>query len=104
MISLIPILACLVVKAEISPDSVCQSACGLVASFDQCKLSLARRDTCLHLQKDLSGNLVYELGKVAGHGPISVKEAEALVIAEDNNCFAMYYEQDDIKRFASYVD
>jgi hypothetical protein len=47
---------------------------------------------------------VYELGKVAGHGPISVKEAEALVIAEDNNCFAMYYEQDDIKRFASYVD
>lgn len=92
------------VAGEISADALCQSACGLIASADDCKLVVAKGNNCANLQRDASGKFVYELGNKAGYTDLSVTEAHDLVMAEENNCFAMYYDVPELRSSATYCD
>ena len=82
-------------------DAVCQSACGLVASADDCKRCVTQGNICLYLQRNQTGSLVFEDGSISGYQAVSIGEAKALVLAEDNNCFAMF-EKNNWLSSASY--
>ena len=92
------------VRAEIQGDVVCQSACGLVADAGECRLSVSKGNYCQNLLRNANGKLVYEVGMIEGFTPVSVADATSMVQAEDNNCFAMYYEKAELRAFASYCE
>lgn len=89
-------------RTESSLDAICQSACGLVVSGDECKISVAHEGTCLHLRTTPAGNIVYLLLDESEYPHLTVEKAKSWVMADENNCFAMYYENPSLKEFASY--
>jgi hypothetical protein len=80
---------------------VCQSACGLVDSVDNCKRCESQGDICLNLHKNQTDGLVFNEISQSSSRAVTVQEAKALVFAEDNNCLAMF-EKKNLMTSASY--
>ena len=85
----------------IDAQAACQSACGLVASADACKRSVAERGVCKMLLTD--GETLRYGEKLTGRfSPLTINEATALVSAPSDNCFAMCYDNAQCKPNGSY--
>ena len=82
-------------------QAACQSACGLVASADACKLAIADKGNCKMLLTN-GETLKYSEKATGGFHPLTVIEATELISAPYGNCFAMCYENAACKPVGSY--
>lgn len=90
-------------QAEIQPDAICMSLCGLLADTTKdCKLTTASGAVCERLFYDASNNLVYEAGIIPGQRPVTVAEALVQVRAKDDNCYAMCYNDSKCRGVGSH--
>lgn len=90
------------VSADIPGDIVCPSACGLFASSDQCRDKGTSGNFCSSLEKMPGGKVRFNPGHIKEGNRLTIKEAQALVQAPGNNCFAMYYERHSLRSEAAY--
>jgi hypothetical protein len=82
-------------------DALCQSACGLVDSADNCKRCVSQGDICLNLHRNQTDGVFFNEIPTSSYQAVTVEEAKALVVAEDNNCLAMF-EKKNLLGSASY--
>jgi len=87
--------------AAIDAQAACQSACGLVASMDQCKIVKAEGGVCKMLLTN-EETLKYGAKIHDEFRPLRIAEAIDRVRAPTDNCFAMCYENEDCKPMGSY--
>ena len=91
-----------IASAGIPSDTICQSACGLVASSRDCRLSVPEGRFCSNLETMAPGNFTFTQALIAPENRLTIEEASLSVIAPDNNCFAMYYDVPAMRSSASY--
>jgi hypothetical protein len=91
--------------AEAYPDAsqICMSACGLIHDSDatQCKDASANGIYCNQLQK-VAGFIQHQFGNIDATKRVTVADAATLVMADANNCFAMYYEKEPMRLKSQY--
>lgn len=102
-VSVLAIGSLSVCSAELDGDAVCMSLCGMLDdSTKNCRLTTADKGNCNRLFFNPSNELVYEAGIMPGYRAITVHEAINYVRAEDDNCYAMCYENSQCRSVGSY--
>lgn len=92
------------VNAALSPieTQACLSACGLIAgtTSNECKQSDAD-NYCSNLSY-VDGVLTHNLGLIPVTQRLTPNDALAIVMASENNCFAMFYEDERLRLAKAY--
>lgn len=91
-----------VASAGIPSETLCQSACGLVATGADCRHSGPIGNACSHLEKTTNRSYAFTQAFISPENRLTIAEAGAKVMAPDNNCFAMYHEVAELRIAATY--